>query len=53
MSPKAFDPTDPALTPQVLELLMKLDYITARLESAVSVLERVVQCDADEEAAGQ
>lgn len=50
MSAKAFDPTDPALTPHVLELLMKLDQITARLESAVTVLEHVVKCDGNEEA---
>lgn len=52
MSPKAFDPTDPRLTPAVLELLMKLDQITVRLESAVAVLELVVKSD-DEEATDQ
>ena len=45
MSTVPFDPKNPSLSPATLELLLRLDGLTARLERAVVILEHTVGSD--------
>lgn len=42
MTRPEFDPDNPSLSPATLELLLRLDGLTARLEKAVVALEHAV-----------
>lgn len=42
MSAPGFDPNNPSLPPRLLELFLRLDGLTARLERAVMALEQAV-----------
>ena len=42
MSPTGFNPDDPSLSPATLELLLRLESLTGRLEAVASTLESTV-----------
>lgn len=42
MTRPEFDPKNPSLSPATMELLLRLDGLTARLEQAVMTLEEAV-----------